>query len=151
MQIVHLKKNRALLSPYVAMGTAEVKGEDNEAKGAVYLFEVAHLEVLGPLMMSVFCSSCYLQLQSAGGDVLFRLKQRCAKVLQGAWRAFCRLCIAFRYWSGNDHFFKHWKNPVSAITDCDGYLVLAQVCLELLVFPVVPFFMLHGPMLRHRA
>jgi hypothetical protein len=45
LQIVHLKKNRALLSPYVAMGTAEVKGEDNEAKGAVYLFEVAHLEV----------------------------------------------------------------------------------------------------------
>ena len=76
------------------MGTAEVKGEDNEAKGAVYLFEVAHLEVQGPLMMSVFCSSCYLQLQSAGGDVLFRLKQRCAKVLQGALRAFCRLCIA---------------------------------------------------------
>jgi len=35
-----------------------------------------------------------LQLQSAGGDVLFRLKQRCAKVLQGALRAFCRLCIA---------------------------------------------------------
>ncbi len=31
------------------------------------------------------------------------------------------------YWSGNDHFFKHWKNPVSAVTDCDGYLVLAQV------------------------
>jgi hypothetical protein len=45
LQIVHLKKNRALLSPYVAIGTAEVKGEDNEAKGAVYLFEVAHLEV----------------------------------------------------------------------------------------------------------
>ena len=37
-----------------------------------------------------------------------------------------RFC--YRYWSGNDHFFKHWKNPVSAITDCDGYLVLAQVC-----------------------
>jgi hypothetical protein len=45
MQIVHLKKNRTLLSPYVAMGTAEVKGEDNEPKGAVYLFEVTHLEV----------------------------------------------------------------------------------------------------------
>jgi hypothetical protein len=45
LQIVHLKKNRALLSPYVAIGTAEVKGEDNEAKGAVYLFEVAHMEV----------------------------------------------------------------------------------------------------------
>lgn len=50
LQIVHLKKNRALLSPYVAMGTAEVKGEDNEAKGAVYLFEVAHLEVRIPLI-----------------------------------------------------------------------------------------------------
>jgi hypothetical protein len=45
VQVVHLKKNRSLLSPYVAMGTAEVKGEDNEPKGAVYLFEVAHLEV----------------------------------------------------------------------------------------------------------
>jgi hypothetical protein len=32
------------------MGTAEVKGEDNEAKGAVYLFEVAHLEVSSCLM-----------------------------------------------------------------------------------------------------
>jgi hypothetical protein len=66
------------------MGTAEVKGEDNEAKGAVYLFEVAHLEVLNQFMMSVFFPSCYLQLQSDRSDVLFRLKKRCVKVLQGA-------------------------------------------------------------------
>jgi hypothetical protein len=77
LQIVHLKKNRALLSPYVAMGTAEVKGEDNEAKGAVYLFEVAHLEVRVHLIRTTFfCFSYSLQLQSAQGDVLFRLKQR---------------------------------------------------------------------------
>jgi hypothetical protein len=55
LQIVHLKKNRALLSPYVAMGTAEVKGEDNESKGAVYLFEVAHLEVSSILVKRHFC------------------------------------------------------------------------------------------------
>ncbi len=77
LQIVHLKKNRAQLSPYVAMGTAEVKGEDNEAKGAVYLFEVAHLEVTLHLIATFsFSFSHSLQLQSAQGDVLFRLKQR---------------------------------------------------------------------------
>jgi hypothetical protein len=58
------------------MGTAEVKGEDNEAKGAVYLFEVAHLEVsCYPIKRRFFCSLA-LQLESARGDVLFRLKQR---------------------------------------------------------------------------
>ena len=68
--------------------------------------------------------SCFWQLESAQREVLFRLKQR--------------------YWSGNDHFFKHWKNPVSAITDCDGYLVLAQVCSVVVIDSFVCVFSCGG-------
>jgi hypothetical protein len=57
------------------MGTSDVKGEDNESKGAVFLFEVAHLEVMLNWLASAIRFSHFLQLQS-DKDVLFRLKQR---------------------------------------------------------------------------